>query len=402
MKDQETGIGPARRAIAVVFALHGASAGSFFTRVPWIRDHAGLSPGALGFALVFPAIGACATMPLTSRIRHRLGGRAAVGLLLPLFLASLAVPALAPNLPTLCAALLICGAAAGMADVVMNANGVQVEERLGHSIMSSLHGMWSVGGLLASGVGVLAAHAGVDARIHLGAMAVVLVLIGLLTWPHLLDSQPAASAAAPARFALPGRSLLPIGLVGFCAIFIEGASGDWSGVYLRDVAGGSPGVAAARYTAFAATMAATRLSGDVLVRRFGPIRTVRWASALSLLGGMLVVTARSPVPAVAGFALIGVGIAVVVPLAFAAAGHGDENPNRAIAGMATITYSASLIAPAVIGLLADATSLPVSFTVVAALAAIPLLRAQVLAGAAPAAGDAPEVVAADRQPSHQR
>jgi MFS family permease len=385
MNDREIGIQQARRAVAVVFALHGAAAGSFFTRIPWIRDHAGLSPGALGLALVFPALGACATMPLTSRIRHRLGGRAAVTLLLTLFVAVLGLPALAPNLPLICAALLVGGATAGMADVLMNASGVQVEERLGRSIMSSLHGAWSVGALVASGVGALAAHADIDARLHLSAVSVVLVVAALLTCRRLLDARPGPRVAAPARFALPGRAILPIGLVGFCAIFAEGASGDWSGVYLRDVAGSSAGVAAVSYTAFAATMAATRLSGDALVRRLGVVGTVRWASALSLLGGVLVVVSRSPVPAIAGFALIGVGIAVVVPLAFAAAGHGDPDSNRAIAGMATITYTASLVAPAVIGLLADVTSLPVSFAVVTALAAIPLLRADVLAPAAPAA-----------------
>jgi predicted MFS family arabinose efflux permease len=154
--DPKAELQAARRAIALVFALHGATAGSFFTRVPWIRDHLGLSPGALGLALVFPAIGACSMMPLTSRIRHRLGGRAAVGLLLTLFLGTLATPALAPNLPALCGALFLCGATAGMSDVVMNANGVQVEEHLGRSIMSSLHGTWSVGALVASGIGALA------------------------------------------------------------------------------------------------------------------------------------------------------------------------------------------------------------------------------------------------------
>jgi sugar phosphate permease len=215
-------------------------------------------------------------------------------------------------------------------------------------------------------------------------MSVVLVLAGLLTCRRLLDSRPGPQTAAPARFALPTRAVLPIGLVGFSAIFVEGASSDWSGVYLRDVAGASAGLAAASYTAFAATMAATRLSGDLLIRRLGPTHTVRWAGALSLLGGLFVVLARSPAPAITGFALIGIGIAVVVPLAFSAAARSDPIPNRAIAGMATITYTASLVAPAVVGLLADATSLSVSFAAVTALTAIPLLRAGTLAAAAPA------------------
>jgi MFS family permease len=139
----------ARRAVAVVFALHGASAGTFFTRIPWMRDHLALSPGSLGVAMMFPAVGACAAMPMVSRIRHRFGDRATVRMLLLINCAGFAMPALAPDLPAFCVALLLCGAAAGTTDVAMNANAVAVEERVGRSIMSGLHGTWSVGSLAA-------------------------------------------------------------------------------------------------------------------------------------------------------------------------------------------------------------------------------------------------------------
>lgn len=374
----------ARRAVTVVFALHGAAVGTFFTRIPALRDHLGLGPTALGIALIFPALGACLMLPVTSRVAHRLGSRAAVRATLLLWFAGLPLAALAPDLPLFCAALFLGGAAAGMSDALMNAAGIAVEERLGRSIMSGLHGAWSVGALLASAVGALAAHANVDGRIHFAVAGGVLVVAGALACRRLLGVTAGVPAAAPPRFALPPRSLLPIGLVGFCAIFAEGSSGGWSGIYLRDVAGASPGIAAASYTAFAATMAATRLGGDLAVRRLGPANTVRAGGAVAVLGGLLVVAARSPGPAIAGFALLGVGIAVVVPLAFAAAGRSGPTPDRAIAGMGSIIYAASLAAPAVVGLLAGATSLPVSFGVVTALAAVLLVRAGALAVGAPA------------------
>lgn len=376
--------GPSRRAVAAVFALHGGSAGTFFTRIPWLRDHLGLTPGALGLAMMFPAIGACAAMPLVSRIRYRRGDRAAIRLLLLVNCVAFAAPALAPDLPVFCVALLLCGATAGMTDVAMNANAVAVEEQVGRSIMSGLHGVWSLGSLAASGVGVLAAQADIDGRIHMGAVAAVLAVVGLFSSRRLLDARPDPAAAAPPRFALPTRSLLPIGLVGFCAIFAEGASSGWSGIYLRDVASASAGVAAASFSAFAATMAAARLSGDLAVRRFGAVATVRGGGVVAVLGGLLVVSARSPVPAIAGFALLGVGVAVAVPLAFAAAGRSDVDAGRAIAGMGTLTYAASLGAPPAIGAIASATSLPVSFGLVTALTAIMLLRAGALGAGAPA------------------
>jgi len=360
----------ARRAVALVFAIHGAIAGGLFTRIPWISDHLGLTPATLGIALVFPAIGACTTMPIAGRILYRFGGRAAVRALLVSWCVCGALPALAPSLPTLCAAFFLGGAAAGMTDVVMNANGVQVQERVGHSIMSGLHGMWSVGTLLASAVGAFAAHEGVDARAHLGAVSALLVIVSALVCRHLLDTRPDPLAQPPPRFALPPRALLPIALVGFCAIFAEAASGDWSGVYLRHVAGASAGVAAASYTAFACTMAAVRLSGDLVIRRLGPVLTVRLGGALAVTGGLVIVWARSPVPAIAGFALVGVGIAAVVPLAFSAAGNSSASAGRGIAGMATVIYAASLIGPGVIGTLGSATSLSVSFGLITALVAV--------------------------------
>ncbi|WP_051939182.1 MFS transporter [Phaeacidiphilus oryzae] len=363
----------ARRSVAVVFAVHGAVTGSFATRIPWIQGHLGLSTGQLGLALAAPAVGASLAMPLASRIVHRYGERTAVGGLLVLWCLALALPSLSPDLPVLCAALLVYGATAGMADVAMNAQGVGVEQRLGRSIMSGLHGMWSVGGLVASLIGALAAHYGVDARVHHAVMALLLAGIGLFAARGLLDVRPEPGEAAPPRFALPPRSALAIGLVGFCAVFAEGAGSDWSGVYLRDVAGASAGVAASAYTAFACTMAASRLAGDLLVRRLGAVRTVRWMGVASVLGGLLVALGRGQIPAIAGFALIGVGIAVVVPLAFAAAGKSGPNPSQAIAGIATISYTSGLVAPAVIGAIAQATSLPVSFGLVTLLLLIGLV-----------------------------
>ncbi|HVQ94263.1 MAG TPA: MFS transporter [Mycobacteriales bacterium] len=385
----ETRIRSARRAVAIVFALHGASAGTFFTRIPWMRDHLGLSPGALGIAMMFPAAGACATMPLVSRIRHRFGDRGTVRMLLVFTSVGLALPAFAPNLPVFCVALLLAGVAAGTTDVAMNANAVAVEEQVGRSIMSGLHGTWSVGSLGASGIGALAAQADVDGRLHLGVVAVLLTGAGLLASGRVLDARPKPTAAAPPLFALPGRALLPIGLVGFCAIYAEGATSGWSGIYLRDVASGSAGLAAASFSAFAATMAVVRLSGDLAVRRFGPVATVRVSGAVAVLGGLLVVGARSPVPAITGFALIGIGVAVVVPLAIAAAGRSSGDPGRAIAGMGTLTYAAALGSPAATGLIAGTVGLPASFGLITVLVAIMLLRAGVLAPAAPAATPLP-------------
>ncbi|MFF9088590.1 MFS transporter [Streptomyces sp. NPDC014991] len=361
-------VGRARYAVAAVFAVHGAVTGSFATRVPWVQDHTSVGAGQLGFALAFTAFGASCAMPLAGRISHRFGSRTALRGLLTLWTLSLVLPSFAPNLVTLCLAMFTYGATAGMADVAMNALGVEVERLLGKSIMSGLHGMWSAGALVGSAAGTLAAHLGADARLHFVLASALLTVLGLAACSRVLDLQAEEDEEPPPRFALPPRSALLIGAVGFCAVFAEGASLDWSAVFLRDRLDSSAGLAAASTTAFMLTMAVARVAGDAVVNRFGAVRTVRAGGMLAVLGGVLVVLAGHPAVAMGGFALMGLGIAVVVPLCFAAAGHAGPNPSQAIAGVATITYTSGLIAPGLIGGVAQATSLMVSFCVVTVLA----------------------------------
>ncbi|MER6995742.1 MFS transporter [Streptomyces sp. NPDC000410] len=372
----------ARYAVAAVFCVHGAVTGSFATRIPWIQDHAGVGAGQLGLALAFPAIGASVAMPLAGRISHRFGARNALRGLIALWTLALALPALSPDVYALCATLFVYGATAGMADVAMNALGVEVENRLDRSIMSSLHGMWSAGALIGSAAGTLAAHLGSDARLHHLLAAAVLTALGLLACQGVLDLRSTPDEEPPPRFALPPRSALVIGAIGFCGVFAEGASLDWSAVYLRNELGTSAGLAAASTTAFALTMAVARLLGDRVVDRFGPVRTVRVGGVLATAGGLAVVLATHPAVAMLGFGCIGLGVAVVVPLAFAAAGRSGTNPSLSIAGVATITYTSGLIAPSAIGGIADLTSLVVSFALVTVLAFGLVVGAGVLRGSA--------------------
>jgi MFS family permease len=369
----------ARVAVSITFALHGAVTGSFATRIPWIQDHLHTGPGGLGLALLAPAVGSLLAMPTVGRVTHRFGGRAVTRCLVIAWCAMLAFPALAPNLPVLCVTLLVYGAVAGMCDVAMNAQGVVAEQRMGRSIMSGLHGMWSVGGLVGGVAGILAAHTGLDARLHLGVMALVLIAVGAGIGPLLLDIRAGADEAAPPRFVLPPREVLVVGLIGFCAMVGESASQDWCALYLQQVAAASPAVAAAAYTAFACMMAMGRLFGDAVVGRIGPARTVRISGALATIGALLVVISRTPVPAIAGFMLIGLGIAVVIPLVFAAAGNATRTPSEGVSGAASLSYTAGFIAPSAIGGIAAVTGLPASFTLVTALMAAVLLGAGALA-----------------------
>jgi len=346
-----------------------------------------VSAGGLGVALLMPGIGALAAMPLSGRLTHRYDLRSLTRILILMWCAALVLPALPTTLPVLCAALAVYGAAAGVADVAMNAQAVVIEQGYGRSVMSAFHGFWSVGGLAGAAAAVLAARHGVDARVHFAATAAVLSLVTLIAATRLLPHRPEPEVDAPPAFALPTGAVLPIGLIGLCAVFAEGAGLDWSAVYVRDVLGNSAGTAAATVAVFSISMAVARFAGDRVVRRLGPVATVQLAALCAAVGALAVVLGRHVVPVMAGFGVLGAGIAVVVPLVFAAAGRLDEHPGRNLAGVAGIAYGSGLIAPGVIGGIAHVSSLTMSFIVVAGLVVVMGAAAPVLRPRSPARQD---------------
>ncbi|HZQ81959.1 MAG TPA: MFS transporter [Gaiellaceae bacterium] len=368
----------ARRATSVVFAVHGSVTGSFAARVPWIAAHVGVDVGHLGLALLMPGIGAMVAMPFSGRLAHRFDFRALVAATIALWCASLVLPSLPTSLVVLCATLLVWGAAAGIADMAMNAQGVLIEKEMGRSVMSSFHGFWSVGVLAGSVGSALASQAGIDTRLQFVVVATGLAAIGVAASRFMLEDATAVEVEAPPAFALPTRPILLIGLVGLCAVFGEQAGTDWSALFIKRDLGGSASTAALAVSAFAGTMALVRLLGDQVERRLGAVRTVRFAGVCAAAGAVTVVLAPDLALGLVGFALLGVGVAVVVPLVFAAAGRVGPHPARSVAGVAGVAYGSGLVAPGIIGGIASASSLKVSFCVVAGLVGVMAAAAGVL------------------------
>ena len=373
LKEPGHGVRRGRIAISLVFAVHGTVTGTYSARLPWIADHVHASPGVLGAAMITPTVGALLAMPLTGHVVHRFGGRAALRLLIALWTASLAIPALMPNIGWLAAGLFFYGAAAGISDVLMNGQAVRVELRVGKSIMSGLHGMWSVGGILGGLLGALCAGAGISALPEFLVTALIVTLAGLAATGLMPSDAELAGGVEeeirPPRFALPTKAVLGIGIVGFCAVFAEGSGSNWSALYLTSVAHASAAIGAYCVTGFAATMALGRLTGDAIVRRFGPVWTVRFGGTLAVLGAVAIVAARTPWLGIAGFAAMGLGIATGVPLAIAAAGRATSDADAAVAGISSITYASGLLAGPSVGALGSAVSLPFAFGLVALLSA---------------------------------
>jgi MFS family permease len=376
----------ARIATATVFTVHGAVVGSFGARVPWVAAHVGTNVGGLGVALVMPGLGAILAMPLSGRLAHRHDLRWLARILILSFCAALPLVALPTSLLALCGVLALYGATAGLADVAMNAQAVVLEQRYGRSLMSSMHGCWSIGGLIGSAAAAAALRVTPDARPHFLVAGAVLAVIGVVATAWMLSYRSEPQADAPPAFALPSRAVLLIGLVGLCAVFVEGASADWSAVYVHTVLGHPAGTAALTVATFSVSMAVTRLAGDRILHRLEAVTVVRLAGLCATAGAVGVVLGHAIVVVVSGFALMGIGVAVVVPLVFATAGRIGDQPGRSIAGVAGISYGSGLIAPGIVGGIARLSSLTVSFAFVGLLAATMAASATVLRPAAPVAG----------------
>jgi MFS family permease len=388
------------RAAAVVFLAMGVLTGTLSSRWPWIAGRLHMSSAVIGGVGLLSTAGALTVMPFAARFVHRYGARAATRVLTAAAGASLVLPAYAPSAAVLAILFTAMGAIIGTQDNAMNTAAVEAESRIGRSIMSGLHGMWSVGVLVGALAGSLAAHAGLNPRIQFAAMGALVVAFGLVAsaW---LQSGPATGAAAEIdvpRFVWPRGLLLLIGFVAFAAIFVEYAANDWSALFMHWTMHASQAIAALATGLFAFTMAAGRLAGDAVVARVGTVASVRACGVLATTGCIVVAVAPAAWIAVAGFMLIGAGVSVVVPLVFAAGGRTGPSPAMGVAGVGTISYGAGLGAPSVMGGVAELASLRVAFALAALIAVVivggaGLLRrvpAREHATIAPAAaGDAP-------------
>lgn len=377
------GLVAAWRAVAAMFILNGALFGIWASRIPAVRDHLGLTHEALGYGLLFMAAGAVCSFPVTGRLTDRFGAVVLTRIIAVLYTLSLILLAVADGFWVLAAFLFIFGAFHGSMDVAMNAWAAEVEQAYDKPVMSSFHAMWSLGAGLGALSGYGAVQAGWTVMQHfLLAGGVVVGLALALSWVRW--SSRRASSPHGTVFALPSGALVLVGFTALCGALGEGAVADWSAIFLRDVTGAAESVAALGYAVFSVTMVVFRLLGGFVIARFGPVATARFGGACAALGVAVVVGSAGAGLALAGFALMGIGYAVIMPLAFNRAAN-DPNvpPGQAIASVATLGYGGLLIGPPLIGFLAEMLTLRLAFMALLPLAVLIVLLSGALRPAGP-------------------
>jgi MFS family permease len=360
----------ARAAVTCTFAANGAVFGAWAVRIPEVKADLGLSSGQLGLALLGIAVGSLVSLPLGGAAAARIGSGTATRIAFLSFLPVALLPLVAPNGVTLFAALVLWGLAIGGLDVSMNSQGVSVERRYGRSVLSSFHAAFSLGALLGAGLGSAAAAAGVSFLLQQALLgAVMLAGWAPLSFRFVPDTHGEDDEPAP-LFARPSGRLVALGVAAFAVLLVEGATADWSAVYLREDLGADPGVAGLGFVAFSATMTIGRLGGDWLMTRFGRFPVVQVLTVVATVGLAAGLAAGTTAGAVVGFAMVGLGISCVFPAALSAAGDGVPHPGPEIAAVATCGYVGFLVGPPSVGGLAEVAGLGSALWLLVGLTAI--------------------------------
>lgn len=360
-----------RSALTVFFALDGFLFAGWVVRIPAIKQQTGASAGELGLALLGVSAGAVVTMVLTGRLCRRFGSHRVTVACGGLMALAIALPPQTHSALALGLVLLLFGAAYGGVNVAMNSAAVDLVAALRRPVMPSFHAAFSLGGMVGAGVGALVAG-NLSATSHLMALTgfglLVTALAGRVLLRHPAPVHPSTPHARGRR--LDGRSrrlVLLFGAIALCTAYGEGAMADWGALHLEQDLAAAPGIAAVGYSLFALAMTAGRLSGTVLLERLGQTRTLVVGGLTACAGMLLGALAPQIWLALAGFAVMGLGLANIFPVAVARAGA-LAGPGG-VAAASTLGYGGMLLGPPAIGLLAEWASLPVALTTVAALAA---------------------------------
>lgn len=365
----------ARVAASALFFGNGFGIGTWAAQLPRFKAALALSDGELSLALLAFSLGAVVLMPIVGWLITHVGSRKVTLAAAFAFAACLFLPGLAPSLSLLVAASLIAGACNGSMDVSMNTNATVVEKAWAQPLMSSFHAFFSLGGLAgaaASGL-LIAGGFGIVSTLLLSCLAMGTLFLVAAFW----TLEEAEMAAESHGFAWPRGAVVILAMLAMFCFVVEGAIVDWSAIYLQSVAGASLETAVAGFVAFSLAMTVCRFMGDFAVKHLGRVRTVQVGGLLATAGLAVAMALPRPLPATIGFALLGIGLANVVPVLFSTAGQTKGvAPSVGVAMVATLGYAGLLLGPPLIGFGGDIVGLRAMLGVLIAFALVTVILSQ--------------------------
>ncbi|MBY5315298.1 MFS transporter [Rhizobium leguminosarum] len=362
-----------RAAVSLLFLMNGFVVGCWAPKIPDFAERLALTKFELGLMILVFGVGSLVMMPIAGAQIAKHGSRIVVQVLAVCVLPLLLALTLSPNVLTGAISLFLFGGFIGAMDVAMNANAVSVEKSMRRAIMSSCHAFWSLGGLIGSGLGgIVISKLGILGHAQLAT--VLAAIFVAVAWPMVLADPPHPDTKKE-KTKLP---MVPLPwLLGLMALFSmvpEGAVLDWGALYLRQEMGASVALSGLGFAAFSGTMAAMRFAGDLVRDRLGGVKTLRICTLFAIVGMLLAGLAPNAELAILGFAFCGIGISNMVPIAFSAAGNiPGLKPGIAISVVTTMGYSGMLVAPSLIGFVAEHIGFAVVFMALPVLLLVVLL-----------------------------
>lgn len=352
-----------RLATRLGFLVAGFGVACWAPLVPYAKARLGVDDGVLGLLILSLGLGSIAAMLGAGAASARFGARPVVvvsGFALALVLPGLAIA----STPLALAAVLFCfGGALGSLDVSINIHAVEVERDARVPLMSGFHALFSVGGFLGAGVMTLLLSQGVAPVPATLPAAFLMVVAMAIAAPRLVSTRPPPGGAL---IALPRGPVALLAVLSAAAFLAEGALLDWSALLLTTTGLADEARGGLGYMLFSIAMTAGRFAGDRVVARLGDFATLAGGGGLAAAGFAVLLVVPVPAIAFAGFVLIGLGAANIVPVLFRRAGAQTAMPSGlAIAAVTTVGYAGSLLGPALVGFVADAFGLPASFWILA-------------------------------------
>jgi fucose permease len=367
----------ARWATRWQFAALGIVGGAWGVHIPSVKSQYALDEFSLSGVLLAAASGAVLSVFFAGRVINGLGARGATALAATVLCACLALVLVWPGLWLLLPMMVLFGASMSLFDVAINSEGTALEALSGRTVMSNLHGMFSVGGMAGAAFTSALLRAGVAPLAQLVAIGVVTGVLVVLATRAMLQAHPPSGEGEQAHFAWPRGLLLVIGLLIFTGMTAEGVMYDWCVLYLKQEVQMPQAQAALGYATFSAAMALARFGGDALRSRYSERSLLAAGATIAALAMAVVLLSGNSWVSLVGFALVGAGLAPVVPILFNAATRvPGVSRAAAIASVSSVGYAGFMIGPPLIGGIAHATSLTVAMAVVVLAAALLALGAR--------------------------
>ena len=346
---------PQRRVFAAFF-LYAFSFGGFFPRLAELQRSMAITESELGLGLVGVACGTLFSLTFAGRLIERVGHRSTLLALLPVLPVFYAMAAHAVGALALFLCLLPAGLCIGAIELVVNLEADRVEHQTTQRIMNRAHAFWSFGFFGAGLLGAVAARLGISPQWHLfGVVPLCALLVVLLLGRFEAAPRRAGSNEESAHhFARPTLSIGALVLFSLSGLVLEGAGIDWSAIFMRDVFVAAPFVSGLAVAIGALAQGATRYVADGFVERHSPVAVARTLLGVLGVGALMVTFAPMSVVALLGFALMGVGTSVMFPLAMSAAAQRTDRPAATnVAALAQISFVSFLLAPPLLGFVAE-------------------------------------------------